>query len=515
MKQLKELTLIVNKKQIRSLEQMDFPFGKDSKIAELYDILTENKFDTEEEIAQHFYPDASELVRADSYRHLKSTLISRLINVLFFINKSSYNSYQRAYYECYKSWAAIKILLGRNARTVAVELAEKTLKNATHYEFTDLCVNICEILRLHYATREGNFAKFKEYNDLCRSYKAVLDVESLSEEYYLTLVINFVNDKSSKHGLHLTALEFYTELEGYMKLYNSYRLHLHGYLVKLMVYTSINDYRNTAKACHEAIDFFKTKDFEVHVPLQIFYYQLLVSYIHLREVEQGAIIAQQCLALLEEGSFNWFKYQELYFSLHTHSKEYQKAYSLYKDVISHSRFNFLSSNIREIWKIYEAYLHYLAEHKKITIEENDDTFSKFRLGRFLNDTPTYSKDKRGMNIAILVIQILTFILEKKYNKAIDSTDAIRRYNNRYLTQDNTYRSNCFIKMLLAIPACNFHRAAVMRKTEPYLKKLKEAPLESVGEEHEIEIIPYEDLWELVLESLDNTIPRKSSKRAIG
>ena len=36
----------------------------------------------------------------------------------------------------------------------------------------------------------------------------------------------------------------------------------------------------------------------------------------------------------------------------------------------------------------------------IELKEDDKIFNKFKLGRFLNETPIYSKDKRGMNIPI-------------------------------------------------------------------------------------------------------------------
>ena len=114
--------------------------------------IADGKFHSEQEIAKHFYPSSTNKEQADSYRHLKATLIQRLTNALFLtdVKQASYNSYQRAYYECHKNWAAIKILLGRNARTVAIKLAEKTLKYAIKYEFSDLCLNICKVLRLHF-----------------------------------------------------------------------------------------------------------------------------------------------------------------------------------------------------------------------------------------------------------------------------------------------------------------------------------------------------------------------------
>ena len=108
-----------------------------------------------------------------------------------------------------------------------------------------------------------------------------------------------------------------------------------------------------------------------------------------------------------------------------------------------------------------------------------------------------------MNIAILVIQILFFIQQKKYFIAIDKIEAIEKYCARYLHKAETIRSYYFIKMLLCIPQANFHRVAVERKSKTYFEKLNSVPLEEVNQAYKIEIITYEQLWNMVLNTLGN------------
>ncbi len=48
-------------------------------------------------------------------------------------------------------------------------------------------------------------------------------------------------------------------------------------------------------------------------------------------------------------------------------------------------------------------------------------------------------------------------------------------------------------------------STVKRKAAPYLKKPKSVPLEFAKQTAELEIIPYEELWGYVLESLDNEV----------
>ena len=107
-----------------------------------------------------------------------------------------------------------------------------------------------------------------------------------------------------------------------------------------------------------------------------------------------------------------------------------------------------------------------------------------------------------MNIPILVIQILMMIRQHKYSRAKDRIEAVKKYCSRYLRKDDTFRSNCFIKMLMQLPASSFHKAGVARRAEPYRKKLEQVPLNVANQTHEVEILPYEDLWEMVMDSLD-------------
>ncbi len=57
-------------------------------------------------------------------------------------------------------------------------------------------------------------------------------------------------------------------------------------------------------------------------------------------------------------------------------------------------------------------------------------------------------------------------------------------------------------MLLTLPDCSFHKKAVLRKSDKYCNKLLEVPMSAANQNAEIEIVPYEMLWEFVLESLD-------------
>lgn len=507
MQELRELADIVTPKKLKSIANLGVAALPHAKMRRFYEGVSEGLWRSDEEAIAELFPGQD---NPPHYFRLKNALRDYLHRMLFLIDLDlpHYQLRQKAWFDCYRQWATMKLLTGKNARTSQIGLANDLLRMTRKYEFTDLTVDIARSLRLYYGSIEGNVKKYEHYAALTREYDEVLQAENRAEDMYTDLVLRFVNDKSAKHDVHQQALEAFQSIAPALERHHSYRLHLSGRLIEVLVYTSVNDYRNTVEVCGRAIRFFESKDYTANLPLQIFLQQEMVCFVQLRDYQRGKQVAERGMTLLEEGTFNWFKYQELLLMLSFHTQEYQSAYEIFERSVQHRRFDTLPNSVLEVWKIQEAYLFYLAELGKVKPDPQGSTFSDFRVSKFLNETPRYSKDKRGMNIAILVFQIIWLVLARRYNETIDRMDAIEKYTTRYLKKDDTFRSNCFIKMLLAVAAAGFHRVAAARAAEKFVVALRSMPLDFAQQSHEVEIIPYEHLWELVLGSLDMVVRKR-------
>jgi hypothetical protein len=367
-------------------------------------------------------------------------------------------------------------------------------------------MNILYNLRLHYGTIDGDQKKYEHSRTLYTEYQQIWMMENEAEELYTRFVNQYVNSRATKEELTGEAEEFYERIRPNLDKCDSFRLHLCGRLLELMVHSSRNDYVKSADACRSAIEFFENKPYNSSLPMQAFYYQLVVCHVQLKEFEKGADIIRRYQDIYEDGSFNWFKLQELFFLLAMHTGHYQEAFDVYEKVAQHNKLSTQPAGIQETWKILEAYAHFLVHNGKV---EREPT-TRFRLSKFLNEIPKFSQDKRGMNIPVLVAQVLFMFADKQFAHTIDRIEALDRYCSRYLKKNDTFRSNCFIKMLLAIPEAGFHREAVVRKAQKFRELLDSMPMELSNQAHGIEIIPYEALWEMALEMLDNQIiiPRK-------
>ena len=205
-----------------------------------------------------------------------------------------------------------------------------------------------------------------------------------------------------------------------------------------------------------------------------------------------------CLRLVERGDLNYFKVLEHYILLGFYSERFNTAQKINELAHSTAGFEEQYANSSEYWRLYDAYIHLLYQMGKI---KSPSAHSNFRLARFLNAVPNYSRDKRGANIAILVLQVLFLLQQKRYYDIIDKADALRQYTFRYLRKNDTFRSNCFLKMLLLLPHYGFRKEIITTRAAKLEKRLQEMPLSKARQSLEVEIVPCEVLWKLTLELL--------------
>ncbi len=500
MHDLKELILLLNQHHIHPLKALRG--SKDSKLLALYEGIAKGTYTSDEQAIADLYKEQG---ASSSYRKLKSTLRDRLLECVFEINtqQEEYSDYQKAYYECHKQWVIVRFLTGQNANTAALTLANKLLRTAERFDFTLLCMDIASYLRIQYGLRESNPKKFEDATRQFEYFRKVYDAEALAEELYTSLVVRMVNNRSAFGEVVALAREYAERIQPYMAAYATYKLHMYGYLINLTYYTAQNQYEEALHYCEKAVDFFQKRPYEARVPLQIFYYQQLICNIHLRRFEAGKEAARHCIRLMQEGTFNWFKYRELYLHLLLHTQHYEEAAQLLHDTLEHPRFEFLPENVIEIWRIYEAYIYFIHRAGKIPGAPK----AKFKLAKFINEFSIFNKDRSGVNIAIIIIKWLMLIQEKQYGKFLDEVESTEQYCYRHLRSDNTKRSYYFLKMMLQVPIGQFERAAVSEKTARLYESLRSVPLQLANQTHEIEIVPYEDLWEMVLETLETPVVR--------
>lgn len=502
MKGLKELIYILTKYRVQSKETIfDESIEQDSKLYQLYNLIKNAEIKTDEEAANLIY---GEKELSPKYRNLKHNLKTRLLNSIFFINIKG-TAREKAYYNCWKQWSACMILIEKSASYSASKIAEKLIKQAIKFEFCDLVVAVALHLRLYYSLRERNIKKFEYYNGLYHQYREIEEYQNLAHEYYVRLVMdNAIESVTVNAKIKSAGEKYYAELAPMKDRIPTIKFHHYLYQIQLLTAMGVFDYQKAKEICIEALQFLNSGENTFIGGIRNFQLNKLVCHIQLKEFEKGKATVLECEKLLENGAFNWFKAKEFFFMLSFNTANYQEAYYTYLEVTKHRRFNSYAPIFEETWLLFRMYLHFLYLIGKIQSCENEKLFNVVRLGKFLNQVPKFSKDKRGMNIPVLIIQMAFLILEKKYDAAIDKIESLEKYCSRYLRKDNpNFRCNCFIRMLLQIPISNFHRAGVERRASKFLNRMKTVKINYNNQAHEVEVLPFETLWQFILDSLDN------------
>lgn len=502
MKELVELVGIVQRSKVGPGSGFDWLGTTNPKVQELYQGIASGAIQTEHDAVQNLYP--SEPTGPVKVQQHKNRLKTKLLDILIGADlvDAAYNDRVNAYLYCTTRFAAATALLVKNAKLIGIEVCQKLLKQTLKFEFTELSLNILRILRLHFSSIEFDLKKYEEYQALLDELEAVWLVENKAEGRYAELVA-FANRKTdiSKEELHHKALAAYADIRADLARYTAFRLHLHGCLIEISIHTSVNDYHETVAVCEKYLAFFEAKNFGDNRGTQVCLYQLLICAIQLRDLDRGKDLMAKCQEVFVPGEHNWFNSQNLVFLLGMHVADYQLALNTFLETTSHEKLPTLPAAMQEQWKLNEAYLYLIYRLRRLELPPGAQRLANFKLPRFLNETPEFSRERRKRNIPVLVVQIMLLLVDRKHDKITAKVEALEKYRQRYLRTAENFRSNCFIHMVSRLPAAHFNAVYAQRSLEKYWLDLIETPLDVANQAHEVEIIPYERLWEMTLSLL--------------
>lgn len=468
---------------------------------ELYKGLTDGRFTNDREAAIAIYNTSAD---DPNYKKLKNRLHNRLINTSFFIDVDQKNmsDYFREYYQCRKNVLATATLGMRGAIRAAIDLGTKTLNKSLRYEFSDLIIELCINLIQFRAVITTKEKDYEHLFELKQKYEQIRYIESIAMGFNSRLAYFQRTEKKDKEELAQMANEFINELNQYREECGTYNFFRYYHYINLRRFVIINDFENLYHACKIAVKDFKTKSFFKYSMVGPILIRKAQACLQLKKYQEGISAADIVIDNDFLSIINVFAGLQLKTNILFHSERYQEAYEVIAQAKSHPRFNSIAQLSKETWGLFEAYANLFINMNLIDPHKSKHQLKKFRLKRFLNSSLEHSASKRDKNIPILIIQILFLLQAKEYEELENKLSSLKIYSYRYLKHNNTFRSNCFIKMLLQLPIGRFHKAAVIRKTEKLKIRLENTPPELIRQSAETEIIPYETLWDHVLSLLN-------------
>jgi hypothetical protein len=223
------------------------------------------------------------------------------------------------------------------------------------------------------------------------------------------------------------------------------------------------------------------------------------AYLHLKDFRRGRENAENNLSTFQEGSPLWFSFLEYYFLLALHTENYVQAIALLNKATQHARFKKLDSEERDRWMLSELFLMFvcsaLSDQNAIL-----DQFSKrsSRSNKLLQtDLTQLPRDLKIFGLHTLIARIILLIERGKTNDATNLISELKIQATRQFKKREQFRALFFIRLLEALSKKNYNTNE-FKTVHKYQQCLEETPFRYRGQWSEMEIVPYEKLWQLVL-----------------
>ncbi len=405
------------------------------------------------------------------YNQSKQRLRHRLVNA--FLTLKLGKNYWDIYLSTRKKLVVGEAMGIRGQFTLAQRLLEEVHQLSMKYHFSDLLQASAKGL-MSYAAVSGETGKFNRYAAREQAAAQQLAAERLAERYFYHLAYAIKKFKPNE--------EIIDQAEGYLVdlealNVNTYHFRIFAGNIACILYELSNQIEKLVAVCESSLAFFLGLSFQPpERSIRSFTLNLIPAYIQGEQLDKASAAIQSLSAqylsphnLASVGIYQaiiGFRQQDLALT--------QKAVrSLKKAKIKAAK---------EELRILEAYLHILS-----------DAQYPFKVGKFLNETPIYSADKKGMNTNIWIIQILMLLKNRKLSPIIDRMESLRSYAYRHLKKDPANRrTDLFIQLLLLLPKYSFDLRVIDEKAGELLQELEASPLFISA--IRTELVPYGVLW---------------------
>ncbi|MBT8219254.1 MAG: hypothetical protein KJP00_05505 [Bacteroidia bacterium] len=435
---------------------------------QLIDGIRKNAFKSDKGACYDIYG----VEKCSSYNQLKASTRVKLIRKLIsqVPPQSATFNFGNIYKRVNAEYSAFNILHRSSQGTSAAYLGELIVNSAIKYDFGEFICPISSYLIEYFNIYNPNVKKSNFYKKILEEYSNTIALERKARIMYSELMNLFILQFAPGMKAHEQATHQLSQLEPHLYKIPSTRFHLYTFLIKTFKCYAIKDFPAMNQAAQQGYRYFAELEFRRPLIENTFLRKSVEANLVLGNFQYCEDQLQMILSNAKMGKSNWYNTLEILITLNLHQQAYPKAVKSFNLGKKNRNFNELISTIKTRWGLLEAYINFL---QLAGVAPESPTMSRFRINRFINDTPQYEEDKKGRNIQLIIAQLLFYIIDKNWDKMEEKIEALQKYGTRYLRKNELFRSQVFIKMLLEIPRRLYHPQAILRHTSRYRKRLEE------------------------------------------
>jgi hypothetical protein len=492
MESLSQLIRLLSNHKLRKLHLIN-QNERESKHHELFVAVQKNKISTDEEAAKLLG------LSGDSYKISKIRFKEKVLNFLLLIdgNKAFQTIQSQNQYKTSKYLFISNTLSLFGAYSLAMEYANKAISICKKYQFYDLMADGL-LVYLKLATRIGENKNWQEYQSLYKTaVKHKYNIEMV--EFLYCHVLQISNTEKFIQADVDEILHYLNKIKRKTKVTPTIRTLELEFLSNAIYLQLTGSYKELQDKAELYIS--KIKNNTLLSKRQLFQALLykLTSEFHRQNFSSGAITANEILSFMPKRNINYLQFLNIYFLFKMHQKKYGEALDIFLETKENPVYAQLPEIQQESWIIYEPYLFFALKY--INYEGKNNTKINFNVLKFINSVPNFSKDKTYVNVLIRLAQILHHFIIDDFNMLYDKLDALKTYDKRCMSKYNKkqyMRSHYFIKAILSLANQSFNYNKMSKTDLLPIKQLKQTSFNMFNNNY-IEVIPYEILWEMIVE----------------
>lgn len=443
------------------------------------------------------------------YNRLKENLRNKILDKIVNISVSPSTSNDEAfsiYKKLNQQFVAYNLLKSKYYSASAAYIGELMVARSIKHGISDFIPKVSSDLIEYYCIANLDQEKADYYSNILHQHSNIIEWEYKAKIAYAKLVKHYNLVETPSIKAISIAEDFLEKAAGHEGKINSPKFHARFYLIQTFYFYSKRDFKSMDAFANKGVVYFRSLPVKQPSSENLFLKKRIEANLILGDFELCQKLSLELLKQTAAKKSNWYNTLVILVKLNLHQGDYTQAIRFFNSGHKNRYHGSLTETSKNRWGLLEAYINFLQLSGAVP---ETPTMSRYRINKFINDTPEYTADKKGKNIQLIIAQLLFYILDKNWDRIEEKIDALQQYGSRYLRRGELFRSRVFIKMLSEIPRQLYHKQAIIRHTNKYKKRLAEVTANIDVGGNTMEIIPYEDLWDLIIQNIVAPKKRKS------